>query len=50
MFLSMTEGYSPAERNRTALIAAVTVTVTALVAERTVREVMTGIALARAKK
>jgi multiple antibiotic resistance protein len=40
IFLSMTEGYSPAERNRTALIAAVAATVAALVATLMGEEVL----------
>ena len=40
IFLSMTQGYSPAERNRTALIASLTVTVTALVATLIGEEVL----------
>lgn len=40
IFLSMTQGYTPAERNRTALIVAATVTVTALVATLIGEEVL----------
>jgi multiple antibiotic resistance protein len=40
IFLSMTRGYSPAERNRTALVVSTTVTVTAIVATLTGEEVL----------
>ena len=40
IFLSMTRGYSPAERNRTALIAAITVTITGVAATMVGEEVL----------
>jgi multiple antibiotic resistance protein len=40
IFLSMTKGYSPAERNRTALIAAITVTITGVAATMIGEEVL----------